>query len=74
MSQPRHSYALARLQILYVLPQCFHNTDDLVTKDERQFGVGQLSFGYMQISATDPTGPDPHQHLVWPRLWSWDLP
>ena len=68
MTQPRDTDALAHLQVFDPRTHGIDAADNLVTRNDRHFGVGKLTIDDMQIRSTDPAGEHLDSYLVRPRL------
>ena len=71
--EPRHPHAIAQSEPGHQRPEGRDVTDDLMSQDERQLGIGQLPARHVQIGAAHPAGPDAHQDLTGSRLGERDV-
>jgi len=63
MPQPRNADAFADLEAVHSRTQCLHPADDFVTRNDGQFGFGQIAVDDVQIGAADAAGRYPDLHL-----------
>src|SRR5215813_699759 len=51
----------------------FDLSDNLVTKDQRQFRIEQFAIDHVKISAANRASADSHKQLTHTRLWLWHI-
>ena len=64
IAKPRHSHALTGAMILCAPPSLHHCSNDLVSNDQGQLGLGQLAVNDVKIRAADSAGAYFDQHLI----------
>src|SRR5690606_11895164 len=67
-AKPRDADTVTLFEFLNALSELRDIADDLVTRDDRQLGIGKIAVYDMQIGAADTAGRDAYQHLTWARL------
>jgi len=53
VAEPRYTDSAAKPRSVNPFTNCVHNSDDLVTGNERQFGTGQIAVHDVEVSAAN---------------------
>jgi hypothetical protein len=72
-AKPRDSHAISDCEVRIFFADFFDVSDNLVTKDQRQFWIGQFTIGHVKVSAANRAGADAHEQLSPARLRLWHI-
>lgn len=71
VAKPRHADPIANCAFVYTITDSDDASDDFVTGNERQLGLGQIAVDHMQVRAADSAGGDLDQDLAGGRRRRW---
>ena len=69
-AQPGHTDPVSRLMQAHISPQSVYCSDDLMTENQWQLRILEITVPHMKIGATDPASAYLNTHLSCTRLRS----
>jgi hypothetical protein len=60
---------LAGKEAIHIIPGSQNLSNDLMSRNDRHYGVRQIPVYQMQVRPADSAGEDSHQNLPLRRLW-----
>ena len=63
MAQPRYTDPLPERESRRSFPEPVHYPHDLMSRNDRMTGKGQLAFDNVKVSSADAAGPHPDPHF-----------